>query len=318
MIGYIIRRLLLLLLTLLGVSLIISSLTMLLPGDYVDVMLGTQQKLLTDSQVQALRNIYNLDNSWGVRYWRWIESIFQGSMGYSLRTGNSVLHEIISRFSVSLELALMATLSGAIIGIGFGVLSAIYRERTIEFVIRIVSLIGLSLPQFWLGMLIILGLSTYLNWMPPMSEVVSLFKYPLGNFKQFIFPTLTLAVALAATLMRITRSSMLEVLHEDYVRTARGKGLSERVVLFKHCLKNALIPVMTLAGMQMGYLLGGTVVVESVFYLPGLGTLLLNAVNHRDYPLIQGIVLVIAFGFAFINLVIDILYSLIDPQIRYN
>lgn len=318
MIGYIIRRLLLLLLTLLGVSLIISSLTMLLPGDYVDVMLGTQQKLLTDSQVQALRNIYNLDNSWGVRYWRWIESIFQGSMGYSLRTGNSVLHEIISRFSVSLELALMATLSGAIIGIGFGVLSAIYRERTGEFVIRIVSLIGLSLPQFWLGMLIILGLSTYLNWMPPMSEVVSLFKYPLGNFKQFIFPTLTLAVALAATLMRITRSSMLEVLHEDYVRTARGKGLSERVVLFKHCLKNALIPVMTLAGMQMGYLLGGTVVVESVFYLPGLGTLLLNAVNHRDYPLIQGIVLVIAFGFAFINLVIDILYSLIDPQIRYN
>lgn len=308
----------LLVLTLVGVSLLISSLMLVLPGDYVDVMLGTQQELLTERQVEALREVYGVNKPWIVRYWDWIKSIFQGSMGFSLRSGNPVSTEIAYRLPVSFELAGFATILAAFIGIPLGVLSAVSRDKVSDFFIRITGLVGLSIPRFWLGLMIIFALSTYFNWLPAMGQVENLFTNPLKNLSQFAFPVLSLAVALAAALMRITRSSMLEELQKDYIQTARSKGLLERFVLLKHGLKNAFIPVLTLAGMQMGYLIGGAIVIESVFSLPGIGTLLINGVHHRNYPVVQGTVLIIALLFALINLITDILYATIDPRIRYS
>jgi len=316
--AYIIRRIILILFALVGVSIIISLLTMALPADYVDIMLGTEQRTLTETQIQSLRSLYDLDDSWFERYRRWIVSIFQGTMGHSLRTGRPVSTEILMRLPVSLELALGATIIGLVIGVLLGVLSAIYREGLSDFVIRIFGLTGLSIPPFWLGLMVILGLALFFNWTPPRGRAINILADPIGNFKQFIFPVLVLSVAMAAALMRISRSAMLEVLQSDYVRTARSKGLTERVVLIKHCLKNAFIPILTLASMQMAYLIGGTVVIESVFSLNGIGILLLNAVNTRDYALVQGVVLVITFFFAFINLITDLIYGFLDPRIRYE
>lgn len=316
--AYIIRRIILILFALVGVSIIISLLTMALPADYVDIMLGTEQRTLTETQIQSLRSLYDLDDSWFERYQRWIISIFQGTMGHSLRTRRPVSTEILMRLPVSLELALGATIIGLIIGVLLGVLSAIYREGLSDFLIRIFGLTGLSIPPFWLGLMVILGLALFFNWTPPRGRAINILADPIGNFKQFIFPVLVLSVAMAAALMRISRSAMLEVLQSDYVRTARSKGLTERVVLLKHCLKNAFIPILTLASMQMAYLIGGTVVIESVFSLNGIGILLLNAVNTRDYALVQGVVLVITFFFAFINLITDLIYGFLDPRIRYE
>jgi peptide/nickel transport system permease protein len=253
--------------TLIGVSVLVSFLTQLMPGDFVDIMLGTQKGMLTERQIQSLRSAYGLDKPWPIQYWGWIKSIFHGSLGYSLRTGKPVLQEIGDRFQVTLELTVMSMFIGAPIGILLGALSAIGRDRLSDFILRIGALIGLSIPRFWLGLLIILGLTTYVHWLPPMGSPISLFRNVGGNLAQFIFPALTLSLGLAASLMRITRSAMLEVLQEDFVLTASSKGLSNRVVWFKHCMRNALIPVTTLIGMQFAYLLGGAVVIECVFSL---------------------------------------------------
>ena len=318
MTNYLMHRLLLIIITLIGVSVLVCSLTRLMPGDFVDVMLGTQKGMLTDHQIQSLRSAYGLDKPWPVQYWEWVKSILRGSLGYSLRTGKSVLQEIGGRLQVTLELTVMSMFIGVITGILLGTLSAIRRDRPSDFILRIVGLIGLSIPRFWLGLLIILALTTYVHWLPPMGIVIPFFRNPAGNLAQFIFPALTLSLGLTASVMRITRSAMLEVLHQDFVLTASSKGLSNRVVWLKHCLRNALIPVITLIGMQFGYLLGGAVVIECVFSLRGVGRSLINAISHRDYVLVQGIVLTIALTFAFVNLIIDVLYSVIDPRIRYT
>jgi len=318
MYNYLIRRLLLVIPTLLGMTIIVFTLIHLLPGNFVDVMLGTQRGMITPEQVQALYRTYGLDKPLPLQYLTWLSSAIRGNMGCSLRTGRPVLEEIISRFPVTAELTLVATLIGVLIGISLGIFSAISRNRVIDFIARLLGLIGLSIPKFWLGIIIILVLSSYFNWMPPGGSLINPLKDPLGNFSQIIFPALTLGLGMAAEVMRIARSSMLEVLNQDYVTTAYSKGLSELVIWFKHCLKNALIPILTFIGIQVGYLLGGAVVVEAVFSLPGIGRLLLNSIYQRDYSLVQGTVLFITFNFVLINLITDILYAAVDPRIRYE
>lgn len=317
MTNYLMHRLLLIIITLIGVSILVSSLTYLMPGDFLDVMLGTQKGMLSDRQIASLRSAYGLDKPWPIQYWNWIKSVLRGSLGYSLRTGKSVLQDIGGRLQVTLELTVMSMFLGVISGILLGTLSATRRDSLTDFILRFVGLIGLSIPRFWLGLLVILGLTKYVHWLPPMGTVIPFFHNPTGNLAQFIFPALVLSLGLTASLMRITRSAILEVLHQDYILTARSKGLLNRVVWLKHCLKNALIPVITLVGMQFGYLLGGAVVIECVFSLSGVGRSLINAIYHRDYVLVQGIVLMIAVSFALINLIVDVLYSVIDPRIRY-
>lgn len=318
MLNYATRRLFLIVPTLVGMSLLVFAMIRLVPGDFIEVMLGTQRGMITEKQAQALYQVYGLDKPWPVQYWEWLKSVFKGTMGYSLRTGRTVMVEIMTRFPVTAELTLFSLLIGLTSGLALGILSAIKRGRLSDAFTRIGGLVGLSIPKFWLGLIIILVLSIYFRWVPPTGSLVDFTSDPLGNLAQFVFPALALGLGLAAEVMRISRSAMLEVLYQDYVTTAYSKGLSDRAVWLRHCLRNALIPVTTFVGMQVGYLLGGTVVVESVFSLPGIGRLLLNAVYQRDYPLVQGVVLFIAFNFAVINLLVDLFYSVIDPRIRYT
>lgn len=315
---YIARRLFLLVLTLIGVTLLVAALIRLVPGDFVQVLLGTQRGMLTEKQAEALYQLYGLNRSWLLQYWEWVKMIFRGTFGYSLRTGRPVIKEIITRFWVTFELTFLSVLLGTIMGLSLGVVTAVRRGRTSDVFVRIVGVLGLSIPKFWLGMIIILILSLCLKWLPPSGAAVDFIRDPLGNLAQFIFPALVLGLGLGTEVMRISRTSMLEVLFQDYVKTAYSKGLPDIIVWFRHCLRNALIPVVTFIGMQIGYLLGGAVVVEAVFSIPGIGRLLLQAVYQRDYPLIQGIVFFIALNFAIINLIVDILYAFIDPRIRYG
>lgn len=315
---YIVRRLLLVIPTLLGMSIIIFLFLHLIPGNFVDVMLGVQRGMLTQEQVDALYRQYGLDKPLFLQYITWLGSVLQGNMGLSMRTGSPVSLEILSRFPVTVELTLIATLLGILIGLSLGIFSAINRNKGTDFVSRFLGLVGLSIPKFWLGMMIILILSLYFNWMPPTGRWISPLKDPLGNLAQMIFPALALGLGMAAELMRIARSSMLEVLGQDYITTGYSKGLGNMAVWLKHGLKNALIPIITFIGMQVGYLLGGAVVIEAVFSLPGIGRLLLNSVYQRDYTLVQGTVLFITLNFVMINLFIDVLYAVIDVRVRYE
>ena len=315
---YIMKRLLLVVPTLLGMSIIIFLFLQLIPGNFVDVMLGVQRGMLTPEQVDALYRQYGLDKPLLLQYITWLGSILQGHMGLSMRTGSPVLQEIISRFPVTVELTFVATLLGILIGLSLGIFSAINRNRGTDFISRFFGLIGLSIPKFWLGMMIILILSLYFKWVPPIGRWINPVKDPLGSLSQIIFPALALGLGMAAELMRIARSSMLEVLRQDYIITAYSKGLGNMVVWLKHGLKNALIPILTFIGMQIGYLLGGTVVIEAVFSLPGIGRLLLNAVYQRDYSLVQGTVLFITLNFILINVLVDILYAVVDARVRYE
>lgn len=239
-------------------------------------------------------------------------------MGISIRSGQPVVKEILARYPVTLELTLAATLVGLALGVPLGLISALRRNEPVDMLARFLALIGLALPHFWIGTLLVLFLSRTLFWMPNTASFVDFSTDPCMNLKQIFFPAVTLGVGMAAAVMRQTRSSMLDVLGQDYVRTARGKGLSDRLVLLRHCLKNALIVVITVAGIQMGYLLGGSVVVEEVFSLPGIGRMMLNAILNRDYASVQAAGLVIALSFAFINLITDLAYGLVDPRIRYE
>lgn len=281
-------------------------------------MLGTQRALLTEEQAEALYRMYGLDKPFILQYLGWLKSVLQGSMGYSFRSGQPVLKEIIARLPITLQLTIMATLLGIVVGLMCGAYAAVKREQFSDFLVRLVGLVGLSLPKFWLGILLILILSVCFKWIPPMGKVVNFTENPIANLAQLGFPALTLGLGLAAEVMRISRSALLEVLGQDFILTARSKGLAEHVVLLRHALRNALIPVITFVGMQVGYLLGGAVVVEAVFSLPGIGRLLVNAVYQRDYPLVQGCVLFTTFMFVMTNLVVDIIYAIVDPRIRYD
>ena len=259
---------------------------------------------------------FHLDQSAPTQYWNWLISLLRGDAGYSIRTGRPVFIEIAQRLPATLELALAATAIALAVGLPLGLLSALRPRSRLDAAARIGGLIGLSLPNFWLGTLIIVLFSLYLRWLPNTGGYVDLLQDPLGNLRLLLFPAITLGLALAAATQRMTRSAMLDVLGADYVRTATAKGLAPRVVLRRHVLKNGLIVVVTLLGIQVGQLLGGAVVVEEIFSVPGVGRLLLNAIVQRDYALVQGAVLVIAILFVVLNIMVDLLYGYLDPRIR--
>ncbi|TMG44285.1 MAG: ABC transporter permease [Chloroflexi bacterium] len=301
--------------TLLGVSLLTFLFIRLIPGDAIAARLGTSTALTPD-QLTSLRAYFGLDQPLPLQYWNWLTSLLRGDAGYSIRTGRPVFIEIAQRLPATLELALAATAIALAVGLPLGLLSALRPRSRLDAAARIGGLIGLSLPNFWLGTLIIVLFSLYLRWLPNTGGYVDLLQDPLGNLRLLLFPAITLGLALAAATQRMTRSAMLDVLGADYVRTATAKGLAPRVVLRRHVLKNGLIVVVTLLGIQVGQLLGGAVVVEEIFSVPGVGRLLLNAIVQRDYALVQGAVLVIAILFVVLNIMVDLLYGYLDPRIR--
>jgi peptide/nickel transport system permease protein len=313
--AYVVRRLLAMLATLLGVSVIVFGLMRLIPGTVVEQLLG-QSALVGEETIRSLRQFFGLDRPWYVQYAEWLGGIARGDLGMSWRSHRPVLQLILSRLPVSAELAVLAVAWSLLLGVPLGALAAVRRGRPSDSVVRFASTLGLSVPAFWQGTLLILLFSVYLEWMPSL-RWVSLLQDPLGNLGIIALPALTLGTATAAMISRMTRSAMLDVLGRDYIRTARAKGASEPRVLALHALRNALIPVVTVAGVQMGYILGGIVVVEDVFNLPGVGRLLLDAIFQRDYPVVQGTILVGAALFMALNFLVDLLYAVIDPRITY-
>src|SRR5881296_4168792 len=313
--GYLAKRLLGAIPTLIGVSFLTFLFIRLIPGDAIAARLGTSTAL-TPEQLASLRAYFGLDQPLPLQYWNWLISLLRGDAGYSIRTGRPVFLEIAQRLPATLELALAATAIALAVGLPLGLLSALRPRSRLDAAARIGGLVGLSLPSFWLGTLIIVLFSLYLRWLPNTGGYVDFVHDPLGNLKLQIFPAITLGLALAAATMRMTRSAMLDVLSADYVRTARAKGLAGALVVRRHVLKNGLIVVVTLLGIQVGQLLGGTVVVEEIFSIPGVGRMLLAAIVQRDYALVQGGVLVIAILFVLVNIVVDLLYGYLDPRIR--
>jgi peptide/nickel transport system permease protein len=318
MFRYLLQRLLASLPTLIGVSILVFLAIRLVPGDAITATLGTEAGMLTATQRTALERYYGLDRPPLEQYVYWIGQAARGNLGYSIRHGKAVTELILERFPLTLQLAVMAVVIALIVGIPLGLLSAIRHNSIIDLLGRLFALVGLAMPSFLVGTLIIYVLSVYFRVLPNSGNYVSFTEDPLRNIQQLFFPAVTLGFAFSASVMRMTRSSMLEVLREDYVRTARSKGLPERRIIAQHALRNALIPVVTLIGIEIGYLLGGTFIVEHLFALPGLGRLVVNAISQREYALVQGAVLFISLNFVIINLLIDVLYAAIDPRISYD
>ena len=314
--NYLTQRLLTFPLILLGVSVLVFVAIRLVPGDAITAMLGTEAGLLTPTQRAALAEYFGIDQPVHLQYWRWLTGLFEGNFGISATYGRPVLGVILERFPLTLELAVLSMLIALAVGIPAGVHAATHSERASDLGVRLFAMIGQSTPSFVFGLLIIYVLSVYFGYVPAMGTFTPLFTDPMANLSQLIFPAITLGLAFAASVTRISRSAMLDVLSDDYVRTARSKGASARSVVWRHALPNALIPVVTLSGVDFGYLLGGAVIVEEIFALPGIGRLVLDAINQRDYALVQGTVLFIAFNFLIVNLIVDLAYAALDPRIR--
>ena len=314
--NYVVQRLLTFPLILLGVSVLVFFSIRLIPGDAITAMLGTEAGLLTPAQRAALASYFGIDQPVLTQYLRWLTGLFRGDLGISVTYGKPVLGVILERFPLTLELALLSMLIALCVGIPLGVLAATRNERPSDLVVRILAMLGQSTPNFVVGLLIIYVLSVYFGMVPTMGVFTPLTVDPLANLGQLIFPAITLGFAFAASVTRISRSAMLDVLSDDYIRTARSKGASARRVVWRHALPNALIPVVTLSGVEFGYLLGGAVIVEQIFALPGIGRLVLEAISQRDYALVEACVLFIAFNFLVVNLIVDLTYVLLDPRIR--
>jgi peptide/nickel transport system permease protein len=303
-------------LTLLGLTVLIFLMLRLIPGTVVEQMIGADA-VASPAMVAELKRFFGLDQPWYVQYGRWLGQLVHGDLGTSWRTGKPVVALILERLPVTLELTLFSVAFALVLGIAAGIVSAVRRDRAVDNVTRVGTLLGLSVPVFWQGTMLILFFSLYLRWMPPVVWVDFSADWR-RNLTIMVLPALCLGTASAANVARTTRSCMLDVLGSEYVRTAAAKGLSGRVVVLKHALRNALIPVVTVAGLQIGILLGGTVVVEEVFTLPGIGRLVLWSIYQRDYPLTQSTILFIAVLFMAINLAVDLLYGYLDPRIRYS
>lgn len=314
--NYVAGRLLTFPLILFGVSVLVFVSIRLIPGDAITAMLGTEAGLLTPDQRASLAAYFGIDQPIFNQYLRWLSGLLQGDLGLSVTFGKPVLGIILDRFPLTLELALLSMLIALSVGVPLGVLAATRSERPSDLAIRVLAMIGQSTPSFVLGVVIIYFLSVNFGIIPTMGSFTPLWSDPLGNLGQLILPAITLGFAFAASVTRISRSAMLDVLRDDYVRTARSKGVSARSVVWRHALPNALIPVVTLSGVEFGYLLGGAVIVEQIYALPGIGRLVLDAINQRDYALVQGTILFIAFNFLVVNLLVDLVYVVLDPRIR--
>jgi peptide/nickel transport system permease protein len=313
---FIVKRLLTLIPVLLGVSLIVFFLVRLIPGTALEMYMGTQVEA-TPEMMEELQRIFGEDKPVPVLYIEWMSDILKGDFGYSLRTGRPVLPDILSRLPLSLEITLLSLILALLIGIPLGIASSIKQNTLGDFFMRILGLIGLSLPQFWLAALMVIAFSGFNGWIP-MGNYVGFLEDPIRNIKMLLLPSLAIGVGFSAVVMRYTRTSMLEVMQMDYIRTAKAKGLTRRSVIYSHALKNAILPVITVTGFNAGYLLSGAIVIEEVFALPGMGRLSLYAIYQRDYPIIQAIVMIVATIFVLVNLITDIVYALADPRIRLD
>jgi peptide/nickel transport system permease protein len=312
--AYLLARLVLVLPVLIGVSIVTFSLIRLVPGDPVTVVLGPDART-TPEQVQAIRQAFGLDEPAPVQYARWMAHILSGDLGTSFRSGRALTEELALRLPVTIELTILAAVLGLMPALVIGTLSAIKRNSKTDYVSTIGTLIGLSMPNFLLATLLVLAFSLVLRWLPPIGYV-ELNRDPLGNLKTMLLPALSLGLPFAGIMMRITRSSVLEVLGQEHVRVARAKGLRNQGVLSRHVLPNAAIPIITVAGIQIARLLGGAVIVETIFGLPGIGRYVYEAISMRDYPVIQGVTLVVAVAFVLVSLAVDVLYAVVDPRLR--
>ncbi len=312
MLSYIARRLAIAIPTLILVSIFVFVLQKLLPGDPALVLAGEERD---PQMLEFIRQKYHLTEPILYQYFYWVEAMLHGDLGVSLRTNQPVLDLIADKLPVTIQLAIMAMIIAFLIGIPAGILSAAKKGTPVDYIANIVALSGLSIPNFWLGIMLIMLVSVNLGWLPA-SGYESPFVDPARSFQTMIMPAFVLGTAQAATLMRHTRSAMLGVLKADYVRTARAKGLGERVVIIKHAFRNALLPIVTLSALLFGELLAGAVLTEQIFTIPGFGKLIVDAVFTRDYAVVQGIVLCTAAGFILMNLIADILYFLLNPRMR--
>ena len=303
---YIIRRLLLMIPVLIGVSLLVFSMVRLIPGDPATAIAGPHA---TPEFIEQVRVDFGLDKPMYTQYFIFMGRLLQGDLGISTFTRRPVTTEIWARLPNTVELAVASMGIASVIGIIAGIISATRRYSIFDNASMLVALFGVSMPVFWLGLMLMLLFSVMLGWLPAVGR---------GTIWHLILPAITLGAASAAIIARMTRSSMLEVLHQDFITTARAKGLRERIVVYKHALKNALIPVVTIIGLQLGTLLGGAILTETVFAWPGVGRLMVDSIMARDYPVVQGAVLLLAGTFVFVNLFVDILYSFLDPRIRYE
>ena len=333
--AYIIRRLLLIIPTLWILTILVFLSVRFLPGDVIDAMvarLESENFGLVEIDREALERMLGLDVPVHVQYGRWIgvlptpdwftgeyyyNGLLQGTFGESLMGVFSVEEKIIGRLPVTIELGVLAIVIGLLIALPVGIYSAIRQDTAADFLGRSIAILGLATPNFWLGVMVMIYPAIWWGWAPPL-ELVSITEDPLGNLAVFLIPSLILGTASAAATMRMTRTMMLEVLRQDYIRTAWAKGLKERVVVLRHAVKNALIPVITLIGLQLPLLVGGSVIMENIFNLPGLGRLLLKALDERDYPVVSGINLFFATAVVGINLLIDLIYAVLDPRVRYD
>ena len=300
--------------TMVLVTLLVFSIIRLLPGDIVTLMLSEQGYAADKAKLEQM---LGLDQPFYRQYLTYIGRVLQGDLGVSFWTKEPVLEEIMRRLPVSLELAVLAMLVGLVLALPAGIFSAIRQDTWLDYLVRSGAIGGLSIPGFWMATVVIVAASIWWQWVPPM-RYTPFTRDPVKNLSQLLLPALILGLALSASVMRMTRSMVLEVLREDYVRTAWAKGLSETVVVTRHVLKNAMIPVVTVLGLQLSTLIGGTVIMETIFVLPGMGKFLLDAITWRDYPVIQGINLFLATGIIGLNLVIDVVYGFLDPRIRFG
>lgn len=310
---FLVRRLMTTLLVMLGVSFVVFMIIHLVPGDPVRVMLGLQAD---QAKVEEIRQLMGFDRPLLAQYVDWLLSALQGDLGQSFITGQSVSEAVFQRLPATLSLAMAALLIALVIALPAGIISAVYPRSTWDYSAMLFSQVGVSIPDFWMGIMFILVFSLALGWLPP-SGYVSPFEDLWGWLSHLILPALTVGLISASIMTRFVRSAMLETLHEDFVRTARAKGLAEWRTLLRHVLPNAAIPIVTIVGLQMAALLGGVVIVEIIFAWPGLGRLALDAVIRRDYPMVQGAVLLVALSFAVINLLVDLLYAYLDPRVKY-
>ncbi len=311
--GYVLKRVLFTIPTLIGISILIFMMVRLLPGDIVEVLMGGD--IGADPElVKQAREQLGLNGSYLEQYWHWISGVLQGDLGDSLRNTQPVSEVLLNALPITFELVFLGLLIAVVIGLPLGVLSAVKRDSKHDYAARIGGLIGVSIPNFWLATLLLLFTSRVFGWVPPLTYV-PFYEDPIENLSQFILPSIAISVFTLAIVMRMVRATMLEVLGQDYVRTARAKGVKQKVVVSRHALRNALIPVVTVVGFEIGILMGGSAIVEIIFGLPGIGNTLINAIFNRDYPVVQGATMLLAFIFVFANLLVDLLYGVLDPRI---
>ena len=314
---YAIKRIALIIPTVLLVTIIVFTVMRLLPGDPALVILSEGDASFTQEELEDLRRQLGTDRPIVVQYVDWIGGLVQGDLGTSIwRSGQPVTKLVGDRVFRTLELAVLAILIAVVFAVPLGIISAIKPDSVIDYFSRVIALVGISIPTFFAGLLVVLVLSRGFGWLPPLGYE-DLWDNPWKNLQQMFLPALALGFYDMAFIARVTRSSMMEIIREDYMRTARAKGLGERIVLVRHGLKNAVLPILTISGWQFGRLFGGTVIIESIFKVPGIGTLLIETVFQRDFPTIQAIIIVIAVSIVIINLLVDLLYGLLDPRIRY-